>query len=58
MRNAGSLRGLDKNAAYAGHASRVEHAVTARGILESRELVVNWRNVTGFLRLSARENVV
>lgn len=29
-----SLRGLDKNAAYAGHASRVEHAVTARGILE------------------------
>ena len=53
-----SLRGLDKNAAYAGHASRVEHAVTARGILESRELVVNWRNVTGFLRLSARESVV
>lgn len=42
-----SLRGLDKNAAYASHASRVEHAVTARGILESSShLLVNWRNVT------------
>lgn len=52
-----SLRGLDKNAAYAGHASRVEHAVTARGILESSHLLVNWRNLTGFPRLPARENL-